>query len=342
MIPNQWYVLLESRQVKSKPVGVTRLGEKMVFWRDGTGRVSCLRDRCPHRGVELSRGKVADGHIQCPFHGFEFDPSGRAVLIPANGRNAPAPKALRAQAYPTHEAHGFVWVWWGDDPPGDLEPPRFFDDIDGSFAYRTVRDPWRAHYSRVIENQLDVVHLPFIHRTTIGRGGRTVVDGPAMEWVDDDKFYVYVYNRADDGTPPRRAAELPIPHPSGFRLEFIFPNLWENHISPDVRLVAAFVPVDAGHTLLYLRFYQRFLTVPVLRDLVTWAAMPFNLRVAHEDRRVVETHQPPISGLRIGEKMIPGDRPVVEYRRRREALIEAARRAKAGAGQPQEETAAES
>ncbi len=326
MIPNQWYVLLESKQVKNKPVGVTRLGEKLVFWRDEAGRVSCLRDRCPHRGVELSLGKVIDGHIQCPFHGFEYDASGRAVLIPANGRSAPVPKAIRAHSYPTHEAHGFIWVWWGDDAPVDLAPPRFFDDIGEDFTYRTVYDPWRAHYSRVVENQLDVVHVPFVHHDTIGRGGRTVVDGPAMEWVDEDMFYLYVYNRADDGTPPRRADELPIPHPSGFRLEFIFPNLWQNRISDDVRLLAAFVPVDQEHTLLYLRFCQRFLRLPVLRDLVTWAAMPFNLRVAHQDRVVVETHQPQPSGLRIGEKMIPGDRPIIEYRRRREALLAAARR----------------
>ncbi|HSJ57553.1 MAG TPA: hypothetical protein VLC95_10250, partial [Anaerolineae bacterium] len=106
---------------------------------------------------------------------------------------------------------------------------------------------------------------------------------------------------------------------------FIFPNLWQNRISDDVRIVAAFVPVDDENTLLYLRFYQRFMVVPLLRDLVTWAAMPFNVIVAHQDRRVVETHEPQPSGLRIGEKMIQGDRPVVEYRRRREALIVAAR-----------------
>jgi phenylpropionate dioxygenase-like ring-hydroxylating dioxygenase large terminal subunit len=329
MIPNQWYVLMESKQIKDRPVGVTRLGEKLVFWRDDTGRVSCLRDKCPHRGVALSKGRVVHGHIQCPFHGFEYDASGRAVHIPAIGRDARVPKAFRAQSYPTYEAQGFVWVWWGENPPDDVSQdlalPAFFDDLGDGFTYRSVYDPWQAHYSRVIENQLDVVHLPFVHENTIGRGGRTVVDGPAMEWVDEDRFCLYVYNRADDGTPPRKASELPIPHPSGFRLEFIFPNLWQNRISDDVRIVAAFVPVDEGHTLLYLRFYQRFMRLPLLRDLVTWAAMPFNLRIAHEDRRVVETHQPQPSGLRIGEKMIQGDRPIVEYRRRREELMAAAR-----------------
>jgi phenylpropionate dioxygenase-like ring-hydroxylating dioxygenase large terminal subunit len=325
MIPNQWYVLMESRQVKDKPVGVTRMGEKLVFWRDDTGKASCLRDRCPHRGVELSKGQVVDGHLQCPFHGFEYDPSGRCVLIPANGRDASVPKVFRAHNYPTYEAHGFIWVWWGEDPPEELAPPRFFDTIDEDFSYVTVYDPWDAHYSRVIENQLDVVHVPFIHHNTIGRGIGKVVDGPGLLWIDDDMFHIYSFTREENGTPPRKPGEVPVPDPSkDFRLEFIFPNLWQNRISEQVRIAAAFVPVDEGHTLLYLRFYQKFLQVPIVRDIVNWMAMPFNVWVAHQDRRIVVTHQPQPSGLRIGEKMIQGDRPIVEYRRRREALIQAA------------------
>jgi phenylpropionate dioxygenase-like ring-hydroxylating dioxygenase large terminal subunit len=326
MIPSQWYVLMESKQVKDKPVGVTRMGEKLVFWRDGSGRVSCLRDKCPHRGVELSKGQVVDGTLECPFHGFRYNPSGRAVLIPANGRNAPVPKAFRAHSYPTHEAHGFIWVWWGEDPPDDLDPPRFFDDLDGDFIYKTIYDPWNAHYSRAIENQLDVVHVPFVHYNTIGRGMGTLVDGPGIEWIDEDMFYIYVFNRHDDGTPPKRPSEMAVPPTDReFKLEFIFPNLWQNYISQDVRIVVAFVPVDEEHTMFYLRFYQKFLQVPLLRNLVAWAAMPFNRRVLHQDRRVVETQQPQPSGLRIGEKLVQGDRPIVEYRRRREQLIEAAR-----------------
>ena len=94
--------------------------------------------------------------------------------------------------------------------------------------------------------------------------------------------------------------------------------------------MVAFAPVDEAHTLFYLRFYQKFLPVPGLKELVTWAAMPYNRLVLHQDRRVVETQQPRPSGLRIGEKMIQGDRPIIEYRRRREELIEAARQ---GTGQ---------
>ncbi|MCR4406587.1 MAG: aromatic ring-hydroxylating dioxygenase subunit alpha [Anaerolineae bacterium] len=325
MIPNQWYVLMESDQVKSWPVGVTRMGEKMVFWRDNAGKVSCLHDQCAHRGVQLSKGKVLpNGRLQCPFHGFEYDVSGRITRIPANGKNTPVPERFRVHSYPTHEAYGFIWVWWGENPPEDLPPPRFFDNIGDGFTYATAYDPWNAHYSRVIENQLDVVHLPFVHYNTIGRGGRTLVDGPLTEWDGDDKFYVYVFNRVDDGTPPRKPEELSSPERE-FWLEFIFPNLWQNHISEDVRVVAAFVPVDEEHTLLYLRFYQKFLKVPLVRDVVNRLAMPFNLLVAHQDRRVVVTQQPKPSALRIGEQLIQGDRPIIEYRRRRQELLDAAK-----------------
>ena len=244
MIRNQWYVVLESDEVKAHPVGVTRLGEKMVFWRGQSGEVHAAMDRCPHRGVALSAGSILDGNLQCPFHGFEYDASGKCVLIPANGRDGVIPNALRLNTYPTYEAHGLIWLWWGTPTSQELVPPEFFDNLDDTYFYSSAHDPWDAHYSRVIENQLDVVHLPFIHRNTIGRGNRTLVDGPVVEWKGDKMLYTYVFNRVDDGNPPRKPSELSPKDSSSVHLEFIFPNLWQNYISENVRIFAAFVPVD--------------------------------------------------------------------------------------------------
>jgi phenylpropionate dioxygenase-like ring-hydroxylating dioxygenase large terminal subunit len=229
---------------------------------------------------------------------------------------------MKVFGYPTHEAHGFIFIWWGQ-PAGDLPPPAWFADIDGSFSYAGVRDPWTTHYSRAIENQLDVVHVPFIHANTIGRGGRTVVDGPLVEWLDENRFRVYVQNRHDDGTPPVRPREMLRPDVT-FWLEFIFPNLWQNHISEQMRVIIAFVPVDNEHSILYLRQYQNFMRVPGLRSIVNRLSMPFNTLVAHQDRRVVVTQLPRRTTLKMGEKLIQGDFPIVAYRRRREELIETA------------------
>jgi phenylpropionate dioxygenase-like ring-hydroxylating dioxygenase large terminal subunit len=122
---------------------------------------------------------------------------------------------------------------------------------------------------RMVENQLDVSHLPFVHHDTIGRGGRNVVDGPQVH-VQDDLLEVWVSNRRDDGVPARKASELPPPNRRPF-LQFRFPNIWHNWISDDVRVFVAFVPVDEENGLLYGRFYQRFMRIPVLREIVNFS-----------------------------------------------------------------------
>ena len=67
MIPNQWYAILDSNEVRSgKLVGVTRMGEKLVAWRDSKGQVTVMRDLCPHRGVALSAGELQRGLHHVP------------------------------------------------------------------------------------------------------------------------------------------------------------------------------------------------------------------------------------------------------------------------------------
>jgi hypothetical protein len=78
--------------------------------------------------------------------------------------------------------------------------------------------------------------------------------------------------------------------------------------------------VDEANTILYLRFYQRFLRLPVIGKLVAELAMPMNVYIAHQDRRVVVTHQPQPSSMKLGEKLIQGDKPIIAYRKRRAEL----------------------
>jgi phenylpropionate dioxygenase-like ring-hydroxylating dioxygenase large terminal subunit len=321
MIPNQWYAVLESNEVKrGRPVGTTRLGEKMVFWRDRLGRVAALRDLCPHRGAALSAGEVVADHVGCPFHGFRFDASGKCQLIPANGRAANIPAAFQVKAFPTREAHGFIWVWWGEARE-ELPPLPFFEDLDRTFTYASFRDHWPVHYTRAIENQLDVVHLPFVHHNTIGRGGRLVVDGPLVE-LEGDELRAWVYNRPDDGTPARRANELAAPERPPF-LYFRFPSIWQLRIAEQTRIFVAFAPIDEENTMLYVRYYHRFTRLPLLRQLVAQAGRLSSIVIVRQDKRVVVTQRPKKVDITLREKLIPGDRPIVLYRARRKELIEA-------------------
>jgi phenylpropionate dioxygenase-like ring-hydroxylating dioxygenase large terminal subunit len=324
MIRNQWYIIAESKEIKSRPVSFRRMGENLVLWRDSNGQLSCMADKCTHRGVALSLGKIKEGRLQCPFHGLEFKTDGTCSCIPANGRKAAVDARFNANAYLTYENHGFVWIFWGEAAKV-TPPPAFFDNLDG-LHYNSRQDIWTTHYSRAIENQLDVAHLPFIHRKTIGKGGRALVDGPVVRWSDENRFKLYVFNREDDGTAPKRPDELS-PGPEGsFHLELVMPNLWQNYIARKMRIVVAFVPVDDENTIMYLRFYQGFITLPVLRGIFNFLFMPFNIRILHEDRRVVISHQPKRSQLRSGENLFQADLPIIEYRKRREKLLEEAGR----------------
>jgi hypothetical protein len=70
-----------------------------------------------------------------------------------------------------------------------------------------------------------------------------------------------------------------------------------------------------------MRFYQKFLRVPLLKSFVNWLANRFNLKILHQDRRVVLTQQPTKTRLKMGENLFQGDRPIVFYRKRREELL---------------------
>ena len=327
MIPNQWYVILESGEIKNNQVkGFTRFGEKIVAWRDPNGKLGVFRDRCPHRGIQLCLGKVKDGHLQCPFHGFEYDSTGKCVLIPANGKASQPPDYIRANAYPVREANGFVYVWYTADPAkngmisGDSLPEvPWFDNLDGSFVTSGFTNLWKAHYSRAIENQLDVVHVPFIHHTTIGRGIGPVVNGPYIKTTENSISF-WPFNEPDKGQKPLRSDQLPEPPNKSTYLTFIFPNIWQNHIMDSMRIIVAFVPIDDNHTLFYLRTYQKMVKLPVLRNIYFVFTRIFNLVVLKQDRTVVETHQSAASSLKMDENLIPGDQPIILYRKLREKL----------------------
>ncbi len=327
MIPNQWYVVLESKEVRrGKPIGVTRMGEKLVFWRDNQGNLACMADQCPHRGVALSSGKLVASNIQCPFHGFEFDYTGRCVLIPANGRIAEVPKIFKVKVYPVRELHGFIYLWWGE-PRDEYPPLPDFDYMgDSNLVYSSTTDWWNSHYSRAIENQLDVIHLPFVHHNTIGRGGKTVVQGPRYT-IDEfpgghNRINVWFDNEVDTGQLPSKPNEM-LPTEKHPQIQFRFPNIWHNWLGNTFHLFLGFAPIDGENTKLYLRTYHAVKTLGI-RQVFNFFSNLTNLFIARQDRRVVVTQRPFRSELRMGEKFIPGDGPVIEYRRWRQSMIDAA------------------
>jgi phenylpropionate dioxygenase-like ring-hydroxylating dioxygenase large terminal subunit len=320
MIYNQWYVILDSKELKkAKSLRIRRLNIDLALWRDQENKVCCIADKCCHRGASLSCGKIVNGNLECPFHGFLYDKSGRVTCIPANGRNTAVPAAFNVTSYKMLDAFGFIWMWWGDADKNDREP-FFFKEL-ADFSWSGFKDHWNVHYSRSIENQLDVVHVPFVHKTTIGRGNKTLVNGPVVT-LEDEMITFYVNNVADDGkSVPLKADEIKN-YTRLFHLQFHFPNIWQNFISEKIRAFAAFVPVDEENTIIYIRYYQNLIKIPLLKGLMNFMGKVSSIIILRQDKRVVQTQIPKKSALKTGEHLIPGDSPIMVYRKHREVLLE--------------------
>jgi len=320
MIYNQWYIILESKELKKNRVlKIKRLNTDLALWRDQEDHLCCITDKCCHRGASLGCGKIVNGRLECPFHGFLYDRTGRVSMIPANGKNSPVPKSMKVQSYNTHEAYGFIWLWWGDEDK-ITTVPFFFTELEG-FSYSSFSNHWNVHYSRAIENQLDVVHLPFVHKTTIGRGNKTLVNGPVVT-LENDTITFYVHNLVDDGVTIPLKPDAIKDYEHLFRLKFHFPNIWQNFIAENIRALAAFVPVDEENTIVYIRYYQNLIRIPLLKELINFIGKISSIIILRQDKRVVITQIPKKSEFKSGENLITGDHPILVYRKRRHELME--------------------
>ncbi|RZA32739.1 MAG: aromatic ring-hydroxylating dioxygenase subunit alpha [Lysobacteraceae bacterium] len=311
---NQWYIVLAANELRRKPLGAERLGRRIVFWRDRAGVAHAHGERCPHLGASLSAGTVQGDTLVCPFHGFAFDGAGRCRHIPANGCDGRIPQGMALETWILREAHGFLWLWLGR--PRDAYPPLpYFEELgEPGWRCRTDIIDWPVHYTRAIENQLDVAHLAFVHGAAMGQAGRSFVDGPYVE-SDAAGIRIWSSNRRDTGQAGRSQAELrAAAEGQPARIRFLFPGTWMLHIGPSVRNVVAFVPINEHSTRYYLRFYHR-VRVPVLAQLFELALGWSNRLIIGQDRRVVVT-QTPASSLDAGsDRFIEADRAIIAFRK---------------------------
>ncbi|MFP4457458.1 MAG: hypothetical protein ACLFPS_07350 [Clostridia bacterium] len=118
----------------------------------------------------------------------------------------------------------------GDMNDENIPEIPFFKELKQGFQYSTFSEVWNVHYTRAIENQLDVVHLPFVHETTIGKGCKTIVNGPVVKW-EDNLMTFYVDNEVDDGTKTALKDSEIKNYEDLFRLKFQIANIWQNCIS---------------------------------------------------------------------------------------------------------------
>ena len=167
---NAWYVAAWGGEVTDAPLARTLLDEPVVLFRIDDGTPVALEDRCCHRHLPLSMGKVVGDGIRCGYHGLHFDAGGRCRHVPGQ---SVVPPGAAVRAYPLAERWGWVWIWMGDPARADesMIPDWWFMDhpewkvVPGNGG-RPIHT--RGNYELVTDNLLDLSHVGYVHPDTIG------------------------------------------------------------------------------------------------------------------------------------------------------------------------------
>ncbi|HEV8245803.1 MAG TPA: aromatic ring-hydroxylating dioxygenase subunit alpha [Polyangiaceae bacterium] len=289
-----WYVACRSRDLGQQPIRRTVLGVPLVLFRS-RGDVGALLDRCPHRNVPLSLGKVVPGgELQCKYHGWQFDRTGRCTQVP--GLEGEEDRERRAPACQTREHDGLVWVW----PELDATPSRepfAVPPVPADGGYLTVlRDvSAKATLHATLENALDVPHTAFLHRGLF-RGKKKNEIRALCKRRREMLEVEYLGEPRPEGLVGRLLS------PSGGTVEhwdrFFLPSIAqvEYRLGPEThfRVTAFGTPVSDFETRLFsLVQFKSLLPAPLVRPLLE----PIALSIFRQDARILEAQSKNIAAF---------------------------------------------
>ena len=313
-----WYVAAAAATVGDQPLPVELLGQRMVLWR-AAGAVHAAADRCPHREAPLSRGRLVEDCLQCPYHGWEFAADGTCTRIPSSGAGVPIPRAARIDIAAAVESYGLVWVCLGT-PRGSV--PAIAQDADPAFRrFNNPVEEWAVSATRMTDNFLDIAHFPFVHADTIG--GAQYSAAPRVEVRALDEFFVgYEYDvEVSNPVAGRLASGSSSPslrrHMStGFNLPFLTRSTIRYESGLEHVLLLCTTPVDDERSLFTFVAWRNDDHAVPADELIA-----FDRAIGAEDRRMLEA----IAGvlpLAVTDTVnVQSDKASIEWRRQLAQLL---------------------
>ncbi|MEK7216117.1 MAG: Rieske 2Fe-2S domain-containing protein, partial [Chloroflexota bacterium] len=160
-----WHPVAAASQLEENPTkAIKLLGENLTLYRDRSGTLGLIGDRCPHRKVNMLYGIPEAEGLRCPYHGWLFDENGRCTEQPyeqAEDPNSNFKDKIHIQSYPVQECGGLVFAYLGPQPAPEL--PRWdllvFDNVYRDIGFCVIPCNWL----QIMENSVDPVHSEWLH-----------------------------------------------------------------------------------------------------------------------------------------------------------------------------------
>jgi phenylpropionate dioxygenase-like ring-hydroxylating dioxygenase large terminal subunit len=209
-LTDTWYVAGFSEDFPAtKLTGQTIANKPIVMWRDETGTVVAFDGRCAHKRMPLKDGRLlANGTVECAYHGFCYNNVGKCVRIPSQPEGA-IPSKAKLRPFPVIEQDGLVWVWPGDpDRVAETRPPHSVEI--GSGEWSSVSGPpllVPANYRLLIENLLDITHFYPLHDGNVGDVESSRIPVEITEPVIDGNRAVRTYRSVNNYRQPAFLAD---------------------------------------------------------------------------------------------------------------------------------------
>jgi len=165
-----WLPALLSEQLPGpdcEPVRLELLSEKMLAFRDTSGKLGLIDEFCAHRGVSLWFGRNEENGIRCPYHGWKYDVNGNCIEVPSEPTSGYCER-IKLKSYPMVERGGVVWVYMG---PADKQPPLpewEFATLPREHTYMSKRVQ-ASNWLQALEGGIDSSHVSFLHSASLSR-----------------------------------------------------------------------------------------------------------------------------------------------------------------------------
>lgn len=176
---NCWYVAATADEVTDTPLPLRIVGEDVVLWRSGSGKVVAFENRCAHRAFPLSHSIVDGESLVCGYHGCTYGTDGKCTHIPSQER---VPTGMNVRVFPVLEDQPFVWIWMGSPGVAAVSDPPTVPWVNES-GWETFQNSWdvAANYLMVHEHYLDFSYAPILHAADIPESIRSM---PAFSDVE--------------------------------------------------------------------------------------------------------------------------------------------------------------